>query len=98
MKEFNKKFRLLRNHLGLTQKEFAVMLKMTQANVSQIENGVCLPTGETLVRLHDAIPDLDFNWLVKGQSGSPIKSKFVYDGFFSEKSINEEKEQKNLFD
>lgn len=72
MESINKKFKQLRNHHRLTQVEFAGLLKMTQANVSQIENGDCIPSGETLIKLYKVYPTLDFNWLIKGLSGWPF--------------------------
>lgn len=65
MERFNERLRELRAHKKLTQAEFGEKLNVTQANVSQLENGECLPTGETISRIYRAFPEVDWNWLVK---------------------------------
>jgi transcriptional regulator with XRE-family HTH domain len=66
--------------LRLTQKEFAARMGTTQANISQIENGLCLPSGNYIEQLVKTYPELNLNWVFSGigkmilstQDDSPI--------------------------
>jgi transcriptional regulator with XRE-family HTH domain len=71
-----KRFRELREILKKTQLEFSKELKVTQANVSLIESGKCLPNFTFNKRLSEKFPDVNFNWLLYGD-GSPIRHNDV---------------------
>lgn len=55
-----------KDYLNLTQQEFAGKVDTTQANVSQIEKGLTLPTGNYIEKLILNFPELDLNWLFYG--------------------------------
>lgn len=67
MEKVNGNFKALRYYLRLKQVDFARELGMTQANVSQIENGECLPSGDLFIRMANRYPKLNFNWLIRGE-------------------------------
>jgi transcriptional regulator with XRE-family HTH domain len=62
--EIARRFKQLRQELDLTQKELSEELKTTQANISQIESGEVVPTGNFMIRLAQRFPDVNFNWLI----------------------------------
>jgi len=74
MTTVNRKFKELRGILQLTQLEFAKQLKITQANVSQIETGESLSSSDLLLRIGVLFPKLDYNWLMRGD-GMPFATK-----------------------
>lgn len=67
MESVNRNFKALRYYLRLKQIDFARELRMTQANVSQIENAECLPSGDLFIKLAARYPKLNFNWLIRGE-------------------------------
>ncbi len=67
------RFRELRNLLKKTQAEMAEDLEATQANLSQIEGGKCLPTFTFQKKLADTFPEINFNWLIYGE-GAPLRN------------------------
>lgn len=74
--EIGKRFREIRNLLKMTQVEMSETLKVTQANLSQIENGDCLPNFKFYRTLSKKFPDVNFNFIITG-SGSPFKNMEV---------------------
>lgn len=56
------RLKALRNTFSKTQKEFAEILEVTQANISQMESGVCIPTGNFFLRLSEKFPETNFNF------------------------------------
>ena len=67
------RFKMLRRLFALTQQQMGAALGATQANISQIENGEVVPTGNFLVRLKEQFPDVDLNWLIAGAGESLLK-------------------------
>lgn len=57
-----------RTQQGFTQKELATRSKTTQARVSQIEQGLILPTLPQLIRLARAL-SLPLQWFLNGSTG-----------------------------
>ena len=71
------RFKELRSSiLTLTQNQLSEKLSVTQANISQIEHGECLPTANFIKKIAEKFPDTNFNWLIYG-SGSPKRSQDV---------------------
>ena len=97
MQNFGRKLKQLRTIQRLSQVEFAAKLQVTQANLSQLEAGKCLPTGTTLARLYELYPNLDFNWIIKGLSGSPFKKHDNTDGYISSTLNAAEEGQTQIF-
>ena len=58
------------------QIEFAQDLETTQGNISQIEGGMCVPTGNFFIKIDERYPECNFNWLITGE-GYPEKSAEV---------------------
>ena len=50
--------------LNLTQVQMSEVMQTTQGNISQIENGECLPSGNFIARLSINFPQINFNWLI----------------------------------
>jgi transcriptional regulator with XRE-family HTH domain len=95
-----KRFKELRRELNLTQKQMSEELETTQANISQIENGECLPTGNFMLRVAERFPDVNFNWLFLNQ-GTPRLSdaaKKVEADIVSKVERNLEKKYTKKFD
>jgi transcriptional regulator with XRE-family HTH domain len=60
---FGDRIRQVRELLQLSQVEFAILTRTTQANISQIEAGKSIPTGNFLIKLSSHLPNLNMNWL-----------------------------------
>jgi transcriptional regulator with XRE-family HTH domain len=71
--EIGKRIKHLRGELNRKQSEFAEDLETTQGNISQIENGSCIPTGNFFLRMAKHYPDINFHWVITGE-GSPLIS------------------------
>ncbi len=67
-----KRFRELRAILHKTQVQMSEELEITQANMSQIESGKCLPNFSFQQRLAERFPEVNFNWILHGE-GDPIR-------------------------
>jgi len=73
-----KRFRELRMLLHKTQVQMSEELEITQANMSQIESGKCLPNFSFQQRLAERFPEINFNWILYGE-GDPIREKEIND-------------------
>ena len=62
------KFKLKRKSLGLTQSDFSRMLGITQGYLSDVENGVKIPS-DTLFLL--------FEHIIKSKEGEMYKAKYM---------------------
>lgn len=61
MSKLSKRIRFLRERLSLTQKDFAEILGITQANLSQFENDYRIPSDEIKIKMADFFKvDLDY--------------------------------------
>jgi transcriptional regulator with XRE-family HTH domain len=58
---------------GLNQKEFANLIGISQGTLSDIENGKCNPSAETLLSLKMKY-SVDINWLLLGNSDLSVQS------------------------
>jgi transcriptional regulator with XRE-family HTH domain len=63
--EIKDRFKAVRQHLQMTQKDFAMMLGSQVLTVSRYENGMRLPGVDFLIALRKRI-HLDINWLLTG--------------------------------
>jgi len=70
------RFRQLRMLLQKTQVQMSEELEITQANMSKIEAGKCLPNFSFQQRLADRFPEVNFNWILYGE-GEPIREKEI---------------------
>lgn len=57
------KVRYIRKTNELNQKEFSIIIGVSQGTLSDIERGVCLPSCETLAALRSRF-NCDLNWLL----------------------------------
>ena len=74
-KAFGARFKEFRNDRGLSQAGLAKELRITQEEVSRIENGHAAKLTDRLAhRLNNAFPLLNLDWLVSG-GGEMIKVK-----------------------
>lgn len=80
IKEFRK------DVLKITQKEFSDRLKITQANMSQIEAGQCYPSSQFMMRLIDNFPNINLNWIFFSE-GSPYRKQSESDEKMRSKEI-----------
>lgn len=67
-----------REKLGLTQKEVAALLKMSETNYGEIERGNKKLTVERLVQLSEVL-DVDLTWLLTGERITPHFSAELMD-------------------
>ena len=66
--EIGKRFRLIRERLGITQAEVGEKLGIQSQHVSKYERGETVPTWENLIKLTE-IYDVNINWLLTGKGG-----------------------------
>jgi DNA-binding XRE family transcriptional regulator len=85
------RFKEIRNMLSMTQVEFSEKLDVTQASLSQLEKGQCLPNFKFQKKLAEQFPDINFNWLLSGD-GSPLR----HDEEQKIKKITEDKTKKKI--
>lgn len=86
-KKLNARIKELRQLLKKTQVEFAEELQTTQANISYIENGSCMPTGDFIDRLASRYPEINFNWLVRGEGAPRLTDERVQAAKEAEKRV-----------
>jgi len=53
MEQIGEKLKALRLQRGLTTRQLAEVLQISQAQISRIENGLRQPTGDLIVRMAD---------------------------------------------
>ena len=63
-----------RKLVNLKQAELAEKLDTTQASISQIESGKCLPGGHFILKLLDVFPMVNLYWLFLGVE-KPFREK-----------------------
>jgi len=65
------RLKLMRQALGMKQREFARMLEIAPNSYSQLENGRNHPSIDILWRIIDKLPqhNIDMNWLMAGEPG-----------------------------
>ncbi len=76
MDTIGKRLKQFREGKKLTQDEMAEASKLSQANITQWEKDRNKPSGDKLLKLLKAFPDLDSDWLMNGGK-EPIKGKSV---------------------
>jgi len=72
----NERIKMLRNHLNLTQQEFASIVELTSTQLSRIENGNGEPQKSTIQQIIKNI-DVAPTWLIegKGELKAQVKEK-----------------------
>ena len=73
--QLNKNVAVFRAQIGISQEQFGKIFGTTQAHISQIENGVCLPGTELLLKMAEQTPTLNMNWLFRGNQQPFIKAE-----------------------
>lgn len=58
---------LIRKKAGMTQRDFAARLGISNGGISQIEKGKTMPGGDFLLRIHQEF-GVDLTWLLTGVS------------------------------
>jgi transcriptional regulator with XRE-family HTH domain len=61
------RIRMLMQKAGMTQKDFANCLQISEASLSSIFNGRTNPTNTHVCAVHKAFPDVNINWLLFGE-------------------------------
>ena len=74
--QIGKRFRLIREKIGLTQTDFGEKLGIQFQHVSKYERGESVPTWENLRKLND-LYDVNINWLLTGK-GKMFLSPITY--------------------
>lgn len=74
--EIGKRFRLIRERIGITQAELGEKLGILSQHVSKYERGETVPTWENLIKLTDSY-DVNINWLLTGK-GNMFLSPITY--------------------
>lgn len=74
----NERIKMLRNHLNLTQQEFAERVGITSTQLSRIENGDGTPQNTTIQKISEGT-NVSFEWLLheKGDFNPQVFSKKV---------------------
>ena len=77
IKTIGNKIRLMRVSKGLSQQSLAEEIGITQAHISNIENGRCNATIDVLLKLHDALqaPVAAFFEEIDEQDGTVLEKK-----------------------
>ncbi len=65
--EIGKRLREIRKQLKLSMDELAVRIDSTSATISNIENGLSMPSGDTLLRLQERLR-VSANWILRGET------------------------------
>ncbi|OMF32259.1 hypothetical protein BK133_14650 [Paenibacillus sp. FSL H8-0548] len=65
MSNVGENIKKLRKQIELTQVEFSKQIGVSQGTLSDIEQGNCNPSIETLVSIQERY-NVSFNWLLKG--------------------------------
>ncbi|MDQ6421378.1 helix-turn-helix transcriptional regulator [Paenibacillus sp. LHD-117] len=65
MNQIGENIRRLRKYLGLTQIEFSRQIGVSQGTLSDIEQGNCTPSVETVLSIHERY-GVTLNWILKG--------------------------------
>jgi DNA-binding XRE family transcriptional regulator len=68
------RFREMRIYTGLSQKETASVLGMSQANIVRLEKGVVSPN-MSICHYFKTHYNIDINWLISGRGNMVIKEK-----------------------
>ena len=61
------RIRMLMQKAGMTQKDFANCLQISEASLSSIFNGRTNPTNTHVCAVHKAFPNVNVNWLLFGE-------------------------------
>ena len=64
--KIGERFRLMRNYVGLSQKEAAAIFGMNQSNIVRIEKGVVFPN-MSVCHYFKTRYNIDTNWLISGE-------------------------------
>ncbi|MBO5702952.1 MAG: helix-turn-helix transcriptional regulator [Bacteroidaceae bacterium] len=78
------RIRMLMQKAGMTQKDFANCLQISEASLSSIFNGRTNPTNTHVCAVHKAFPDVNINWLLFGEG--EISEEFA-DGADAENAV-----------
>ncbi|WP_099368115.1 LexA family transcriptional regulator [Sphingobacterium sp. 1.A.4] len=105
----NNNFELIRNEMGLTNREFSALLGIHEQVYSRMKKGV-YPIGEKMTaRLMNALPGISIDWLLhnKGdrersqttinQNNTAINSNGKYIGQFTDEVIYKDEDGNNIF-
>lgn len=68
------RIRQIMDTLGLSQKEFAEKLKISEASISNIFTGRSNPTAKHVQAIHNAFPSINTNWVMFGE-GNMLESQ-----------------------
>jgi len=85
------RIRQIQDREGLSQKDFAAAIGISQASLSSIYNGRTLPTNRHVEAIHKRFPEINTNWIMFGEgemlngepssaSASPSSEGKAHDG------------------
>ncbi|HIW31785.1 MAG TPA: helix-turn-helix domain-containing protein [Candidatus Paenibacillus intestinavium] len=77
MSNIGENIRKLRKKIELTQIEFAKQIGVSQGTLSDIEQGNCNPSIETLMSIHERCR-VSIHWLLKGYEEPPTGNSEVF--------------------
>ena len=91
---------------GMSQKDFAAAIGISQASLSSIYNGRTLPTNRHVEAIHKRFPEIDTNWLMFGEgemlaagdSNATTPSAANSGNATADEGVRPEEKQENLFD
>ncbi|GAB4493425.1 MAG: hypothetical protein OHK0045_22940 [Raineya sp.] len=91
MESINERLKHFRkNVLKLSQAAFSRKLNITQANISQVENGHQRPSQNFLENLVIAYPNLNMNWLQSGVGAVFLENNKMIANFYKDELRSEE--------
>jgi len=67
MSNISERIIAIRKYKSLNQKEFAELILCPRSSLSEIESGKRYPSFEFIVELSNKMPDINLQWLIKGE-------------------------------
>ena len=69
MNDFTDRMFVFMNYCGLSQNEFEIKCGVAHTNLREKKQG---PTAVYIMKIITAFPDLNLNWLFRGEDGGPM--------------------------
>lgn len=82
------RIRQIMDTLGLTQREFAEKLQISEASISNIFTGRSNPTNKHVQAIHNAFPAINTNWVMFGE-GNMLESQTMGQPVVGNQSIGQ---------
>lgn len=94
MEEFANRLQQIISHYGLTASAFADSLDIQRSGISHLLSQRNKPSLDFILKLVDTYPEVDINWITKGEGVFPMKSEIS----FSNNNLSKNNKQMKLFE